>query len=72
VFIEFELTPGYSPQLDFIKNAISIWAEQQQIKYTQKTVKHTHRLAFDNDKHYNVFVLTWDSEFEYQLIDKKW
>jgi len=75
VFIEFELTLDARPpglELDFVKKAIAEWAEQQQIKYTQKTVKYTHRLAFDDNKHYNIFVLTWNKEFEYRLIDRKW
>ena len=72
MFIEFQLLDRPGDPLHQIKKDIAQWADQQQIKYTQKTTKHAHRLAFDDDRHYSVFVLTWNSKMEYQLIDRQW
>jgi hypothetical protein len=75
VFIEFPLPDSrdYNFVLTIIKINIEQWAHTQNIPYTQKTVKYTHRLAFDNDQHYTVFALTWQPtpELEYKIIDRK-
>ena len=57
-----------------LKAEVAIWATEQDIKYTSKLYKNTFRVAFDNDKHYTVFRLTWTDlpYIEYQLIDRKW
>jgi hypothetical protein len=55
-----------------IKLNIIDWATQHHIAYTQKTVKYTHRLAFDDDRYYTFFSLTWapSPELEFKIIDK--
>ena len=74
MFIEFELrqTHNYNYDLNLIKLDIAEWANRYGIPYTQKTIKYTHRLAFDQDRFYTVFATTWNSEFEYRLVDRRW
>ena len=74
MFIEFDLRPNYnySYDLSLIKLDIAEWATRYNIPYTQKTIKYTHRLAFDQDRFYTVFATTWNSEFEYRLVDRRW
>ena len=77
MFIEFSLGEGVgslpaSQKLKLIKEKIKNWSAQYDIPYTQKTIKYTHRLAFNDDKHYTVFVTTWNSNLEYRLIDRQW
>ena len=74
MFIEFELPQdnSYGIVLNYIKLDIVDWASRYNIPYTQKTYKYTHRLAFDQDKHYTIFATTWNSKTEYRLIDRQW
>ena len=74
VFIEFPLPQdtSYGIVLNYIKLDIVDWATRYNIPYTQKTIKYTHRLAFDQDQHYTVFATTWNSKMEYRLIDRQW
>ena len=74
MFIEFELPPdeSYGYVLQCVRLDIVDWATRYNIPYTQKTIKHTHRLAFNDDKHYTVFATTWNSKLEYRLIDRQW
>jgi len=79
VFIEFK-TPSESPKfltghlLRMVESEIKEWAQSNEIPYTCKYYKHTFRVAFDNDKHYTIFRLTWQDvpHTEYQLIDRRW
>ena len=74
MFIEFKLPQdeSYGFVLNLIKLDIAEWANRYSIPYTQKTIKYTHRLAFDQDRFYTVFATTWNSEFDYQLVDRRW
>ena len=65
MFIEFRLPQGASGQtayyaLSVIQKEIQIWLDQHQIPATQKTIKYTHRLAFNDNRHYTLFALTWN------------
>jgi len=75
MYIEFELPqgPSYNFVLTMVKLNIIDWATQHHIPYTQKTVKYTHRLAFDDDRYYTFFALTWQSapDIGFKIIDKK-
>jgi PhoPQ-activated pathogenicity-related protein len=44
------------------KQEVEKWAERYQVKYTQKTIKYTHRVAFDQDEYYSLFSMTWNPE----------
>ena len=58
-----------------IKQLIADWADQYQIKYTEKTIKYTYRVAFDDDRHYSLFSLTWSMTWstpaEWQLPEPR-
>jgi hypothetical protein len=53
---------------------VEYWAKLNEITYTKKLYKNTYRVAFDNDKYYTLFRLTWvDLPYiEYKLIDRHW
>ena len=74
MFIEFELPQdeSYFVVLNYLKLGIVDWASKYHIPYTQKTIKYRHRLAFDQDRYYTVFATTWNSKFEYHIIDRTW
>jgi hypothetical protein len=81
VYIEFtaasvESVPGFiaSHLLTMLEAEIKAWARVNEIEYTDKRYKNTYRVAFNDDKHYTVFRLTWADlpYIEYRLIDNKW
>ena len=74
MYIEFALPQdeSYGFVLNLIRLDIVDWAIRYNIPYTQKTVKYTHRLAFDQDQYYTVFATTWNSKMEYRIIDRTW
>lgn len=65
MYIEFRLPHGASGQtayyaLSVVRKEIQNWLDQHQVPATQKTIKYTHRLAFNDDRHYTLFALTWN------------
>jgi len=64
MYIEFRLPQGAGAgyALSTIKQEVEKWAERYQIKYTEKTIKFTHRVAFDQDEYYSLFSMTWNPE----------
>lgn len=79
MYIEFK-TAVESPRfltghiLKMIEPEIKDWAQVNDIEYTCKYYKDTFRVAFDNNKHYTVFRLTW-TDLPYtthKIIDNKW
>lgn len=74
MYVEFKLPREHyyaGPYLLKIRHAIVEWAERYQIPYTEKTVKYTHRLCFEHDKHYDFFALTFPQTHEalhYRII----
>jgi hypothetical protein len=68
-------TAGYA--LSLIKEEVAQWAQRYDIRYTEKTIKYDHRVAFDHDETYSFFTLTWNPEFkdkypswlEYELVN---
>lgn len=70
MYIEFQLPDdeSYGLVLGMLKLDIVDWATQYNIPYTQKTVKYTHRLAFDKEQHYSLFSMTWKN-LEYKMIN---
>ena len=48
-----------------IEASILLWAHKYEIPssdYSQKTIKYTHRVTFDNDEFYTFFTLTWNPQ----------
>ena len=79
MFIEFTLqenSPGFlgSHIFKMVESEVKNWAKVNEISCTSKYYKDTFRVAFDNNKHYTVFRLTWtDVPYtEYKLIDRTW
>jgi hypothetical protein len=74
MYLEFDLPKdgGYNATLGAIKIAVARWATAQDINYVDKNIKHKYRVTFDRDEHYTVFTMTWNSAFEYKIIDIKW
>jgi hypothetical protein len=74
MYLEFQLPKdgGYGATLGAYKIAIARWANKQGINYADKNIKYKYRVTFDRDEYYTVFTLTWDSPFEYKIIDIKW
>jgi hypothetical protein len=65
MYIVFRLPRGANGQtagfvLWHIKKEIDDWAQRYGVKYTQKTIKYDHRLAFDDDETYTLFSMTWN------------
>lgn len=78
MFIEFTLqenSPAFlgSHIFNMVKSEVADWAKVHNIKYTSKYYKNTFRVAFEDERHYTVFRLTWtDVPYTgYQLIDRQ-
>jgi hypothetical protein len=64
MLIEFQLPRGSGGMsaahaLGLIKQELRAWSKKYAIDYTEKTVRYTHRVCFEDDKHYSFFALTW-------------
>ena len=53
-------TAGYA--LSLIKEEVAQWAQRYDIRYTEKTIKYDHRVAFDHDETYSFWAMTWNSK----------
>jgi hypothetical protein len=72
VYVEFELPPELRTVIaNAIKAEVAIWADRYGVPdsdYSQKTIKYTHRLGFNKEKHFSLFSMTWD-KFEYRIVN---
>jgi hypothetical protein len=72
MYIEFQLPQGISHTVaNAIKAHVAIWADKYNIPssaYSQKTIKYTHRLGFNNEKYFSLFSMTWDS-FDFRIVN---
>lgn len=64
MLIEFQLPTGgggmaTAHALGLIKQELRAWSKLYNIEYTEKTVRYTHRVCFDNDATYSFFAVTW-------------
>ena len=79
MFIEFK-TRAEDPKflaahiLKMVETEIKDWATVNEIPYTCKYYKNTFRVAFNDEKHYTVFRLTWqDMPYtEHNIINRTW
>lgn len=63
--------------LSVIRDEIHDWLEKHPVPSTQKTIKYKHRLAFEDERNYILFALTWNpkswnqkySWIQYRLIE---
>lgn len=75
MYIEFSLVKGSAGQaaahsLIIIRKALVDWGLKYNIPYTEKTVKYTHRVCFDDQKHYSFFSMTWNPEKRFYVLDR--
>ena len=60
MYIEFKLPENINgASLLLLRRSILDWSEKHQIPYTDKTIKHTYRVCFDQDESYSFFALTY-------------
>lgn len=71
MYVEFQLphNESYGLVLALIKTEIVDWATKHQVPYSQKTIKHTHRLGFNNEKYFSLFSMTWTSKIPFQIVN---
>jgi len=71
VYIEFQLPhdESYGLVLGLLKVDIVDWAIQFNVPYTQKTIKYTHRLGFNDEKYFSLFSMTWTSKIPFQIVN---
>ena len=73
MYIQFDLPQdeSYTYYLSVVKLNIIDWSTQHHIPYNQKTVKYVHRLAFDDNRYYTFFAMTWQPQpsIEFKIID---
>lgn len=75
MYIEFMLPNGSAGQaaahsLLIIRRELVEWSMKYDIPYTEKTVKYTHRVCFDNPDHYSFFSLTWNLDRKYYALGR--
>ena len=74
MYIEFQLSPNGNNMfsewtLMEIKQAIEDWVTQYQVVgYSQKTIKYTHRLGFNDEKYFSLFSMTWTADIPFQIV----
>lgn len=73
MYIEFKLPHGISTRVmsEAIKAAIAVWADKHgvpQSGLSQKTIKNTHRLSFNNEKYFTLFSMTWN-QYDFQIVN---
>ena len=71
MYIEFQLPhdESYGLALGLLKVDIVDWATQYNVPYTQKTIKYTHRLGFNNEKYFSLFSMTWNAKIPYRIVN---
>jgi hypothetical protein len=71
VYVEFDLLPGLRDSVaGAIRAEVVIWAQKYGVPesdYSQKTIKYTHRLGFNKEKHFSLFSMTWN-KFDYRIV----
>jgi hypothetical protein len=62
MYVEFSLPRAEhaGPALLLIRHSVLMWALGNDLKYTEKTIKYTHRVCFDQDEYYTLFALTFN------------
>jgi hypothetical protein len=78
MLIEFALPSGAGGMVaslarSRLQRLIQIWAQRHGISYTEKTVRYTHRLCFDDDRYYTLFMMSWTywDHFEPRVIRER-
>lgn len=74
MYIEFTLPLGATTHvvgntLILIRRGVVDWAIRHDIAYTEKTIKYTHRIVFDDDAMCNFFVLSYDGPGIFRIVN---
>lgn len=74
MYIEFKLphTGGAYATAHAIQIAIARWAKKYDVPqhdYSEKTIKYTHRLGFNNKQYFSLFPMTWTSKIPFQIVN---
>lgn len=75
MYIEFNLPAGAAAQAAghanyIISKELEAWSEKYQIPYITKNVKYTKRVTFENDKHYSLFAMTWNTDQRFPALGR--
>lgn len=72
MYIEFQLPQELARVIvGAIQAEIAIWADKYQVPtsaYSQKTIKNTHRLGFNHEKYFSLFIMTWN-RFDFKIVN---
>lgn len=74
MYIEFTLPLGATAHvvgntLIFIRRGVVDWAMKHNITYSEKTIKLTHRIVFDDDSLCNFFILSYTGPGIFRIVD---
>ena len=73
MYIEFQLPPDLRNVVaNAIKAEVAVWANRYGVPdsdYSQKTIKYTHRLGFNKQKHFTLFSMTWTPDIPYRIVN---
>ncbi len=74
MYIEFHLPNGSAGQaaahtLILVRRGVVEWATKHHITYTEKTIKYTHRVVFDDDSMCNFFALSYNGPGKFRIVD---
>jgi len=75
MYIEFSLPNGSAGQaaahsLLSIRKTLVTWGQKYNVPYSEKTIKYTHRVTFDDDAHYSLFAMTWNPDKKFYALDR--
>jgi len=75
MYIEFNLPRGAAAQAAghanrIITKALHEWSDRYNIPYKVKNIKYTKRITFDDDAHYSLFAMTWNTERRFYALGR--
>lgn len=75
MYIEFSLPTGAAGMAaghanHIIGKELAAWSEKYQIPYVTKNVKYTKRVTFEDDYHYSLFAMTWNTDQKYHALGR--
>lgn len=74
MYIEFKLSQSDDGmrtrhQLWQIRQEIEAWIQRHQVTgHSQKTIKYTHRLGFNDERYFSLFSMTWTPDIPFQIV----
>jgi hypothetical protein len=68
MYIEFSFEDSQS--LIIIRKELINWSQKYAIKCSEKLIKRTYRVTFDNDTTYSLFAMTWNPDKKYHALGR--